>query len=180
MSTTGTQTKTGDRGLILIPEFKLDLIVKVRRSAKPTNYPFWKFTQMHPEHERSGPTKFELRKLCLFNNQNYNRVSEETYLYIKDTILPSCLNLQDGNAIQRMGSLFLLRLFNGRDGCVPLWKSTVRNKRGDLFTPCLIKHNSAVVQVWDSHVGDWNFDCLTYCHQGVTLGPAIPELLNVA
>jgi hypothetical protein len=132
------------------PESPLDFIVRVDRSVKPT-YPDWFKKLEHPELECSGPAEYNLQtgvQEWLHDDQKNGVVVGNTiYTRLKDTnALASCLNLQDGLAIQAKGIAVFRKLFGGK--AVFLWGSVVRYRDGDLLVPYLYERGDKVVVDW--------------------------------
>lgn len=127
----------------------LDLTVWVDRSVRPT-YPDWSKKLMYPELELAGPPEYDLSQVGLWlhddqkngvvvGNTIYNRLK-------KDNAFASCLNLQDGLAIQQKGIAVFRRLFGGK--VVFLWGSVVQFCDGDLGVPFLCEDGDEVVVDW--------------------------------
>ena len=129
-----------------LPEPMLDFIVRVDRSIKPS-YPDWMREVMHPELECSGPTKFDLRDVSLWlaTGQDTGVVTGGViYSQLKrENILQSCINLQDGLAIQQKGIVVFRKLFAGK--VVFLWGSIIEDCNGNLNVPCLFEDGDEVV-----------------------------------
>ena len=132
------------------PEPVLDFIVRVDRSVKP-NYPDWMKKLMNPELELAGPAEYVLKTVSqwLHDDQKNGSVEGNTiYKQLKkDNALASCLNLQDGLAIQQKGIAVFRKLFAGK--AVFLWGSVVRNRNGDLIVPYLLEDGVKVVLDWN-------------------------------
>lgn len=133
------------------PEPALDFIIRVDRSVKP-NYPDWgEMRLVHPELELAGPHEYNLQtEVELWPYDGQKRESFGSAIYkrlLKDGILTTCLNLQDGYAIQSKGiAVFRKSLFVNR--VVPLWGSVVEDHDGDLFVACLDTRRGKVVLPW--------------------------------
>lgn len=120
-------------------ETKMDFIVRVDRSVKPT-YPDWMKKVMHPELELAGPAEYNLQdgvEQWLHDDQKRGSVVGNTiYKHLqKGDNLATCLNLQDGLAIQQKGIAVFCKLFAGK--AVFLWGSVVQNRSGHLHVPYL-------------------------------------------
>jgi hypothetical protein len=132
------------------PEPVLDFIVRVDRSVKPT-YPDWMGKVMHPELELAGPAEYNLQtgvEEWLHDNQKRGSVEGNTIYkdLQKGDNLATCLNLQDGLAIQAKGIAVFRKLFAGK--AVFLWGSVVRNRNGDLLVPYLCDYGDRVGLLW--------------------------------
>ncbi len=119
---------------------ELDFLVSVDRSVKPT-YPTWWFLGglKNPELECVGPAKYDLRRLkrhtCPRPEQGM-LLGQGVYDYlVRADVLPACLNLQDGFAIQKKGPAVFRSLFKGRS--LDLWGSVWVDNAGKLFVPAL-------------------------------------------
>ena len=139
------------------PEPVLDFLVRVDRSVKPT-YPDWFKKLEHPELECSGPTEYNLQtgvEQWLHDQQKCGSVQGNTiHTHLKkDNALTSCLNLQDGLAIQAKGIAVFRKLFGGK--AVFLWGSVVRNRGGNLLVPYLYEYGDKVVVDWDWLDNNW-------------------------
>jgi hypothetical protein len=129
----------------------LDFIVRVNRSIKP-NYPSWMEKLMHFELEGSGPTEYNLQtdvQKWLHDDQKNGVVfGNAIYKYLKkDKTLASCLNLQDGLAIQQKGTAVFRELFAGK--AVFLWGSVVQRRNGNLYVPYLYDGDVKIVLFWN-------------------------------
>lgn len=132
------------------PEPVLDFIVRVDRSVKPS-YPDWMKKLMHPELELAGPAEYNLQdgvKQWLHDDQKRGSVQGNTiYKHLqKGDALATCLNLQDGLAIQQKGIAVFRKLFAGK--AVFLWGSVVQYRGGNLIVPCLCESGGLVVVDW--------------------------------
>lgn len=132
------------------PEPVLDFLVRVNRSIKPT-YPDWMKKLEHPELECSGPAEYNLQTAVqewLHDDQKRGSVVGNTiYKHLKDNALATCLNLQDGLAIQQKGIAVFRKLFGEKN--VFLWGSVVRHHNGvDLVVPFICGRRGEVVVVW--------------------------------
>lgn len=127
------------------------IVVRVDRSIKP-QYPDFVKEVLHPELECEGPVEFHLRTgltQWLHDKQKGGGYTTGNVIYehLKENgLLPSCLNLQDGLAIQAKGIAVFRKLFQGK--VLPLWKSIVRYGGGGLRVPCLCGGGSRVVVDW--------------------------------
>ena len=146
------------RGFI-VPEPVLDFIVRVDRSVKP-NYPDWMKKLMHPELELAGPAEYDLSQVeeWLHDDQKRGSVEGNTiYEHLqKGDNFVTCLNLQDGLAIQAKGIAVFRKLFAGK--AVFLWGSVVQNHFGSLRVPYLIENGGEVVVFWDWLDYSWRSD----------------------
>lgn len=128
------------------------IVARVDRSIKP-QYPDFVKDVFHPELECEGPVEFHLRTGLtpwLHDKQKGGGCTTGNVIfeYLKENgILQSCLNLQDGLAIQAKGIAVFRKLFQGK--ALPLWKSVVRSDDGNLSVPCLCDVGSQVVVDWD-------------------------------
>lgn len=128
----------------------LDFIIRVDRSVKP-NYPNWFKRLEHHELECSGPTEYNLQDGVeqWLHDEQKRRLTPGNVIYkhLKDTnALESCLNLQDGLAIQQKGIAVFRKLFGGK--AVFLWGSVVRGQDGNLNVPSLCELDGEVVVRW--------------------------------
>ena len=144
--------------VVSTPEPMLDFIVRVDRSVKPT-YPDQVKKVMHPELECSGPTEYNLQsdvEQWLHDDQKRGSVEGNTiYKHLqKDDNLATCLNLQDGLAIQEKGIVVFRKLFAGN--AVFLWGSVMQDQDGYLVVPCLIWDGGKVVVSWGWLDIDWS------------------------
>ena len=142
------------------PEPVLDFLVRVDRSVKPT-YPDWFKKLEHPELECSGPTEYNLQtgvEQWLHDQQKCGSVQGNTiHTHLKkDNALTSCLNLQDGLAIQAKGIAVFRKLFGGK--AVFLWGSVVRNRGGNLLVPYLYDIGGKVGLYWNWLDYNWYSD----------------------
>ena len=140
-----------------IPEPVLDFLVRVDRAVKPS-YPDWFKKLEHPELECSGPTEYNLQTgvdQWLHDDQKRGSVVGNTiYKHLqKGDNLATCLNLQDGLAIQAKGIAVFRKLFAGK--AVFLWGSVVQRRSGRLHVPYLFEHGDEVVLIWDWLVFYW-------------------------
>lgn len=139
------------------PEPPLDFIVRVDRSVKP-NYPDWMKKVTHPELELAGPAEYDLTKVdqWLYDDQKRGSVVGNTiYKHLqKGDNLATCLNLQDGLAIQQKGIAVFRKLFAGK--VVFLWGSVVQNRNGNLIVPFLYGSGDRVGLNWIWLDYSWN------------------------
>lgn len=140
------------------PEPVLDFLVRVDRSVKPS-YPDWMKKLMHPELELAGLTEYNLQdgvEQWLHDDQKRGSVVGNTiYKHLqKGDNLATCLNLQDGLAIQEKGIAVFRKLFSGK--AVFLWGSVVRHRDGDLGVPYLFENGGEVVVNWFWLVHYWS------------------------
>jgi hypothetical protein len=124
-----------NRNLVELP---FDFIIRVDRSVKPS-YPDWMKELVHPELELAGPAEYDLSQveLWIHKEQRQGSVQGKTiheHLW-KDGALISCLNRQDGLAIQQKGIAVFRKFFGGKK--VFLWGSVVRSVDGLLNVPYL-------------------------------------------
>ena len=127
-----------------------DLTVHVDRSVRPT-YPDWVKVVMLSELECSGPAIYNLRTAV---GQWFPREGEFTCLrgvHIYDQLknsetLLSCLNLQDGLAIQQKGIEVFRKIFSNKD--IYFWGSVVENRNGDLKIPSLSDYGGCLTFRW--------------------------------
>ena len=132
------------------PEPVLDFLVRVDRVVKPS-YPDWFKKLENPELECSGPAEYDLQTAVqqwLHDDQKNGVVVGNTiHKHLKkDNGLVSCLNLQDGLAIQQKGIAVFRKLFGGK--AVFLWGSVVQDRDGDLNVPYLCELGGRVVVGW--------------------------------
>lgn len=132
------------------PEPALDFVVRVDRSVKPI-YPDWIKKVIHPELELAGPAEYNLQdgvEQWLHDDQKRGSVVGGTiHKHLqKGDALATCLNLQDGLAIQQKGIAVFRKLFAGK--VVIMWGSVVQGQSGDLFVPCLSEGDGGVVLDW--------------------------------
>jgi hypothetical protein len=139
------------------PEPVLDFIVRVDRSVKPS-YPDWFKKLEHPELELTGPAEYDLSQVEQWLHDDQKRgsvVGNTIYKHLqKGDALATCLNLQDGLAIQQKGIAVFRKLFGGK--AVFLWGSVVQDRNGGLNVPCLYERGGGVVVYWDWLVNDWD------------------------
>ena len=133
-----------------VPELPLDFLVRVDRSVKPT-YPDWFKELEHPELELTGPAEYDLNTVGLWlhdDQRNGVVVGNTIYEHLKKyNALASCLNLQDGLAIQAKGIAVFRKLF--ADKAVFLWGSVVQYRVGNLNVPYLCEDGGRVVVIWN-------------------------------
>ncbi|MGH7249378.1 MAG: hypothetical protein ACREGC_00205 [Minisyncoccia bacterium] len=143
---------------ISMPEPPLDFFIHVDSLVKPT-YPDWMEKVMHPELELEGDAGYNLQyevEQWLHNDQKHGSVVGNTiYKHLqKGDNLATCLNLQDGLAIQAKGIAVFRKLFAGK--AVFLWGSVVQNRDGLLLVPYLYENGDKVVVFWNWLNGDWD------------------------
>ncbi len=137
----------------VIPELSLepplDFLVRVDRSVKPA-YPDWVLEVMYPELECSGPAEYDLNKVVQWfddSQKNGSVVGNTIYKHLQNgDALASCLNLQDGLAIQQKGISLFRKLFASK--AIFLWGSVVRHRSGGLLVPYLYEYGGGVVLNW--------------------------------
>ena len=132
------------------PEPVLDFLVRVDRAVKPS-YPDWFKKLENPELECSGPAEYDLQTAVqqwLHDDQKRGSVVGNTiHKHLKkDNALASCLNLQDGLAIQAKGIAVFRKLFAGK--AVFLWGSVVQDRDGSILVPYLYEDGDEVVVGW--------------------------------
>lgn len=132
------------------PEPVLDFIVRVDRSVKLSYFDWFKKLE-NPELECSGPAEYDLQTAVqqwLHDDQKNGVVVGNTiHKHLKkDNGLASCLNLQDGLAIQAKGIAVFRKLFAGK--AVFLWGSVVQRRFGNLSVPYLYGDGGEVVVLW--------------------------------
>ncbi|MEK7539310.1 MAG: hypothetical protein AAB595_01560 [Patescibacteria group bacterium] len=134
----------------------LDFLVRVDRSVKPT-YPDWFKKLEHPELELAGPAEYDLTKVDQWLHDDQKRgsvVGNTIYKHLqKGDNLATCLNLQDGLAIQQKGIAVFRKLFAGK--AVFLWGSVVQDRNGHLLVPYLYDNGDKVGLVWFWLDGHW-------------------------
>ncbi len=107
---------------------------------------------LHPELETTGPAEFNLAKdvsLWLHESQQNGGVTDGKTIheYLQDHgMLPTCLSLQEGLAIQQKGIVVFQKFSRGK--AIVLWKSVVRYRDGDLYVPYLREGGGLVVVSW--------------------------------
>ena len=137
-------------GANLYIEEPLDLTVGVDRSVKPT-YPDWFKKLEHPELECSGPAKYNLQAEVYgwFHDDQKNGYTTGKIIckYLQESkAVSTCLNLQDGLAIQAKGIVVFRKLFV--DKAVFLWGSVAQNRDGHLYVPYLYDYGVSVGLDW--------------------------------
>ncbi len=140
--------------------FMLDFIIHVDRSVKP-NYPARMKEVMDPELEFAGPAEYDLSQVEQWlHGDQYHGCARgvNIYRYLQNSeegALATCLNLQDGFAIQQKGIAVFRKLFTNKS--VHLWCSVIRDQDDDLYVPCLYDHGGKVLMGWRwLNVSDWN------------------------
>jgi len=140
------------------PEAPLDFFIHVDRSVKPT-YSKWFKKLEHPELEFSGHNEYNLKDGVeqLLHDEQKRLTDEQNrpievpgniiYKHLKDSnALASCLNLQDGFAIQQKGIVVFRNLFPVN---IPfLWGSVVQFRSCNLVVPYLCMRDNKVVVLW--------------------------------
>jgi len=139
------------------PEAKLDPIIRVDRSIRPS-YPDWVKEVMHPELETVGPAEYDITKLeqWLHDGQKGGKWIEgnKIYAHLKKTdTLKTCLGLRDLEEIQKKGIAYFRKHFAGK--AVFAWASVVRGRHGNLSVPYLYESGGLVVLGWRWLVIDW-------------------------
>lgn len=141
-------------------ELVLDFTVHVDRSIKPS-YPDWMRELMYPELELAGPALYNLkdgveRRVyddqsddCALGSTIYKRLQ-------KSRSLATCLNLQDGIAIQAKGIAVFRKLFAHKR--VFLWGSVVEHSDGRLLVPFLYENGDEVGLDWRCSVCYWYYN----------------------
>lgn len=130
-----------------------DTIVRINRLTAPA-YPDWVKKVQHPELELSGPIELDLKALVKskFDDEQGKSVriiAHVAYMHLEaHGLLGSCLNLQDGLAIQKKGIAIFRQFFGGQ--VILLWGSTVSDHEDKLFAPYLYERNDRVLLGWDS------------------------------
>ena len=136
---------------------KVDFIVRVDRSVKP-NYPSQIKRAVHPELELTGPAEYSLQdsvKEWLHDGQKCGAVKGNSIYHSLQSggVLATCLNLQDGIAIQTKGIDVFRKLFVGK--VLALWGSVIQHNDGYLRVPCLWGDNNNVGLFWHRLNGYW-------------------------
>lgn len=105
---------------------------------------------LHPHMESVGPLEYEPKSILLesgaFNgvDATYRRLEEEH-------VLPRCLSVHDGRALQRAG-IEVFRAFFGSDTTVPLWKTAAILFGGELHVACIVVGDGDTLSiVWHSN-----------------------------
>lgn len=147
------------------PEPVLDFLVRVDRSVK-LSYPDWFKKLEHPELECTGPAEYDLRMAVqqwLANGQERGITGDRIHTQLKkDNVLASCLNLQDGLAIQQKGIVVFRKLFANK--AVFLWGSVVQDRFGNLYVPYLFDGVRVVVDwCWIWMGGSFNSNDPALC-----------------
>jgi len=142
-------------------EIPVTTIVHIKRSIKPT-YPDFVKKVMHPKLESTGLTEYNIAteiSLWLHHNQReYVVTGQLIYDYLrKNNMLEFCGNLQDAQAIQKLGVASFQKAFD--DKIVYFWKSVVQHRDGNLCIPFLYVDGGRVVLGWD-WVSDLWFDSM--------------------
>lgn len=135
-----------NRNLVKPP---LDFIIRVDRSFKPS-YPDWMKELVNPELEFAGPTEYDLSQVELWIHKKQRQGSVEgriIYEHLwKGGAIASCLNRQDGLAIQQKGIAVFRKFFGGKK--IFLWGSVARGLDGLLNVPYLHDGGDWVVMDW--------------------------------
>lgn len=133
--------REGVKPAVLLPEAPLDTLIRVDRSIRPV-YPDWVKTVTHPELECAGPAEYNLQtevEQWLHDDQKNGSVEGNTiYRNLRNgNTLATCLNLQDGFAIQAKGIEVFRELFGGKS--LVLWGSVLLGPKecGGLLVPYL-------------------------------------------
>ena len=134
-----------------------NLVIHVDRSVTPS-YPDWMKQVMHPELANTGSAEYDISSVKLWLHPDQDNGGTTTgkviYKHLEDNeMLQSCLNLQDGLAIQAKGIESFRKHFSGK--AVFLWGSVVRGRYGRLRVPYLVERDGRVVVRWDWLGRDW-------------------------
>ncbi len=129
----------------------LDFIVRVDRSTKPT-YRYWHKELKNPELELAGPAEYNLQdgvEQWLHPDQNRRPLDAKTiYKHLQTgDALATCLNLQDGLAIQAKGVAVFRKLFAGKK--VFLWGSVAEGLFDYSVVPYLVFRERKVMVCWE-------------------------------
>ncbi len=137
-------------------EPSFNTLIRVDRSVKPL-YPNWIKEVLCPEFAETGPEQFDLAnvELWLHGMQEKGSIAgNELYTYLRENdLLKDCLNLRDGEEIQKNGVRAFNKFFKVEALC--LWKSAVSTDDGDFFVPYLRDAGGVVVRwgklddLWD-------------------------------
>ena len=137
----------GKKKFALVPV--LDFIVHVNRSVKPS-YPDWIKEIVYPELESAGPVEYDLQTLQQWLHDDQKGGVITGFILFnhlqRHNVLFSCLNLQDGLAIQQKGIAIFRKLFAGK--VIFLWGSVVKNLNDHMFVPYLYERDSTVELDW--------------------------------
>jgi len=142
-------------------ESQQDFIVHVDRSIKPS-YPRFFMELIHPELECAGPAEYNLKtdvEQWLNNDQKHGYFVQGTTIYWqlrKYNILSSCLNLQDGLAIQRKGIEVFRKLFM-HNSSLFLWGSFIWDSSRGRAIPFLCEKDGQVVLDWEWLETEWKY-----------------------
>lgn len=126
--------------------------VHVDPSIKP-RYPDKMKKVLHPEFEYTGEAGYELATnttLWLHSRQCRGVVTGQLiYDFLKDErMLTYCGNLQDAEAVQKLGATVFQRIF-GSTTTVYFWKSVVKHGvTKNLIVPCLFQNVNKVLLRW--------------------------------
>jgi len=134
---------------VMLKLIAVDSIVRVDRSVKPT-YPNWVKKMMHPELECSGPAEYDLQTAVqqwLHEEQKYWLTAKFILAYmINSGGITTCLNLQDGLAIQAKGIGLFRKVFAGK--AVFFWGSVVQDHDSVPRVPVLCDHKGSLALEW--------------------------------
>ena len=126
-------------------ELQLDFTIRVDRSVKST-YPEWIRKLGHPELECSGPAEYNLESDVEERLYDIQKVGGIYKCLKEDGALATCLNLQDGLAIQQKGIAVFRKLFGWK--AVFLWASVAEGCAGDMVVPHLYEYGERVKEGW--------------------------------
>lgn len=139
------------------PQVTTEFMIHVDRKVKPI-YPEFVKEVMHPELELTGPIEYDLGEVgeWCHNDQKSGKVSGHIiYKHLKTSnALATCLNLQDGLAIQKKGTAVFRKLFGRKS--VYLWGSVVRDRGTYLNVPCLYGSGGKMELYWYWLGSDWS------------------------
>jgi hypothetical protein len=137
-----------------------DTIIRVDRSVKPT-YPDWMKEVLHPDLEKSGPTKYSIATIDQWLHEGQKNGKWTTghviYAHLKDNdevALKTCLGLRDLEEIQKKGIAFFWKYFKGK--AVFGWAGAVRHCGGNLRIPYLYEGGDEVVLRWGWTGSHWS------------------------
>ncbi len=124
-------------------------LIEMDRTIPPT-YPLWKKRLLHPELECAGPDEYYLSSvgLWLLEEQKQREVKGNVVFNFLESasLFKSCLNLQDGLAIQGKGIMPFRELFGGM--AVFLWASAVESQNEQDSVPYLYEQWGKVEIAW--------------------------------
>lgn len=131
-----------------------DNIIRIDRSIRP-HYPEWVTRVLHPELETAGLVEYDLATVESWLHDGQKNDSQmcgdQIYEYLKsNNMLASCLDLRDGQEIQKKGKIIFRNSFGGKS--LFLWKSVVEFE-GDLRVPAIPYGNEGVI--WWVFLGFW-------------------------